>query len=112
MTSMQRKQGRKAIHSWKGAGRLLEQWREDLRRSNSSSRGLRNPHRQKRSAGRMSCFHFLCLAPHAAILKWKENVVAVTYNSVPRHHPCFSAPRTFQVPEGIYVRPSAASLIF
>jgi len=31
MTSMQRKQGRKAIHSWKGAGRLFEQWREDLR---------------------------------------------------------------------------------
>ena len=27
MTSMQRKQVRKAIHSWKGAGRLLEQWR-------------------------------------------------------------------------------------
>ena len=31
MTSMQRKQVRKAIHSWKGAGRLFEQWREDLR---------------------------------------------------------------------------------
>ena len=31
MTSAPRKQGKKAIHSWKGAGPLLEQWREELR---------------------------------------------------------------------------------
>ena len=31
MTSVQRKQGRKTIHSWKDARPLLEQWREDLR---------------------------------------------------------------------------------
>ena len=30
----------------------------------------------------------------------------------PRHHPWFSAPRTFQVPGGMYVRPSGVSLIF
>ena len=31
MTRAQRKQGKKTIHSWKGARPLLEQWREDLR---------------------------------------------------------------------------------
>ena len=31
MTRAPRKQGKKAIHSWRGARPLLEQWREDLR---------------------------------------------------------------------------------
>ena len=31
MTTAQQRQGKKAIHSWKGARPLLEQWREELR---------------------------------------------------------------------------------
>jgi hypothetical protein len=31
MTTAQQRQGKKGIHSWKGARPLLEQWREELR---------------------------------------------------------------------------------
>ena len=31
MTTAQQRQAKKAIHSWRGARPLLEQWREDLR---------------------------------------------------------------------------------